>query len=89
MLLSVVAMFMIVYQNKKMYNEFAKKFGEKIKKEREKMGLTQEELALEAGVSRAYIGMLERAERSLTLKKIYQVSRGLDIKFPLLFDFDE
>ena len=41
------------------------KFGEKVREERHKLGLSQEELASRAGVHRTYIGMIERAEKNL------------------------
>ena len=46
------------------------KFGEKVREERHKRNLSQEELASRAGVHRTYIGMLERAEKNITLENI-------------------
>jgi transcriptional regulator with XRE-family HTH domain len=43
------------------------KFGRKIKKERSALNLSQEELAARAGLHRTYIGMIERAEKNITL----------------------
>jgi transcriptional regulator with XRE-family HTH domain len=40
-------------------------FSEKVRSERLKQGLSQEELAARAGVHRTYIGMIERAEKTL------------------------
>lgn len=37
------------------------KFGNRVREERFKLGLSQEELAGKAGVHRTYIGMIERA----------------------------
>lgn len=53
------------------------KFGEKVKKERLKLGLSQEELASRAGVHRTYIGMIERAEKNITLENIEKVTNAL------------
>lgn len=55
------------------------KFGQKVREERQKQGLSQEELAAKAGVHRTYIGMIERAEKNITLTNIYKVAQALDI----------
>jgi len=55
------------------------KFGEKIREERHKKGLSQEELASKANVHRTYIGMIERGEKNITLVNIKKVARALDI----------
>lgn len=55
------------------------KFGQKVRDERQKQGLSQEELAAKAGVHRTYIGMIERAEKNITLTNIYKVAQALDI----------
>ena len=56
-----------------------KKFGERVKKERLKQNLSQEELAARAGVHRTYIGMIERAEKNITLKNIEKIAKALGI----------
>lgn len=40
--------------------------GMRIRAQRKRIGLTQEALALEAGVDRSYYGAVERGERNLT-----------------------
>jgi transcriptional regulator with XRE-family HTH domain len=55
------------------------KFGEKVREERLKKGLSQEELAARAGVHRTYIGMIERAEKNITLESIQKIARALDL----------
>ena len=55
------------------------KFGEKVREERLKKGLSQEELASRAGVHRTYIGMIERAEKNITLESIQKIARALDL----------
>ena len=42
------------------------KFGEKVREQRKKLGLSQEELSQRTGVYRTYIGMIERAEKNIT-----------------------
>lgn len=72
-----------------MYKEFSKKLGNNIRIKRESLKLSQEELADIANVSRAYIGMIERGERAVSLKKLFQVSRALNSDFNELFEFDD
>ena len=55
------------------------KFGQKVKEERLKQKLSQEELADKAGVHRTYIGMIERAEKNITLENIEKIAKGLKI----------
>jgi len=55
------------------------KFGEKVRAERLKRGLSQEELAAKAGVHRTYIGMIERAEKNITLENIEKISTALGL----------
>ena len=61
------------------------KFGEKVKKERLKKNLSQEELAARAGVHRTYIGMIERAEKNITLGNIARIAKALDLEIMDLF----
>lgn len=61
------------------------KFGETIRSERLKKGLSQEELASKAGVHRTYIGMIERGEKNITLTNIKKISVGLNIPLEQLF----
>ena len=55
------------------------KFGEKIREERLKRNLSQEELAARAGVHRTYIGMIERAEKNITLENIEKLAKALGV----------
>lgn len=61
------------------------KFGKKVREERAKLGLSQEELAGRAGVHRTYIGMIERAEKNITLENIEKVAKALNIPVKELF----
>jgi len=61
------------------------KFGDKVREERHKLGLSQEELASRAGVHRTYIGMIERAEKNITLENIEKVANALKIKLSEFF----
>ena len=61
-------------------------FGEDIRKLREEAGMTQQELANRAGVSRSYIARLETTSKKgtvETLRKIFNVL-DLDIKVEIV-----
>ncbi len=53
--------------------------GKRIQKIRLEKGLTQEKLALEAGLNRAYVGYIERGERNPSLETIQKISRVLKV----------
>ncbi len=60
------------------------KFGQKVREERAKLGLSQEELASRAGVHRTYIGMIERAEKNITLENIEKIAKALSVPIDYL-----
>ena len=62
------------------------KFGHKVRDERTKLGLSQEELAARAGLHRKYIGMIERAEKNITLENIEKIAKALNKKINELFN---
>jgi transcriptional regulator with XRE-family HTH domain len=43
-------------------------------------GLTQEELAHKAKLHRTYMGMIERAERNLSVDNIEKIAKALQVK---------
>jgi transcriptional regulator with XRE-family HTH domain len=55
------------------------KFGYKVREERVKQKLSQEELGEKAGVHRTYIGMIERAEKNITLVNISKIAIALGL----------
>ncbi len=62
------------------------KFGKKIREVRAKRGISQEALADIANVHRTYIGMVERAEKNITLLNIQKLSKALKIDIKELFE---
>lgn len=62
------------------------KFGKRVRQERLKRGLSQEELASKAGVHRTYIGMIERGEKNITLRNIERIAEALDLEISGLFN---
>ncbi len=69
-----------------MKKEILVKFGKKVREERIKQRLSQEQLASRAGVHRTYVGMIERAEKNITLENIEKVSKALKIKISNFFE---
>ena len=55
------------------------KFGEKVREMRISKGLSQEQLAHLANVHRTYIGMIERAEKNITLVNIEKIAKALEM----------
>lgn len=56
------------------------RFAKKLRHERTRSGLSQESLASGAGLSRNYIGMIERGEANLTLGVIEQIAQTLHME---------
>ena len=55
-------------------------FGAKVRKIRKEKELSQEELAHKADLHRTYIGMIERAEKNITLVNIEKIANALEVK---------
>lgn len=53
--------------------------GEALRARRKELGVSQEQLALIAGVDRAYVGGVERGEHNLTLMTLGQISKALKL----------
>jgi len=63
-----------------MKNELLIAFGDKVRDRRNVLKLSQEQLAAKAGVHRTYIGMIERAEKNITLLNMYKVAKALEVE---------
>ena len=59
--------------------------GANLKRERIKRNLSQEELAEKAGLHRTYIGMIERAERNISLTTAEKLAKAINISVSSLF----
>ena len=68
-----------------MESKTLKKFGDRVREERLKRNLSKEQLAAKAGVHRTYIGMIERAEKNITLENIQKIAGALSIKLSEIF----
>lgn len=53
--------------------------GRAIRRRREALGLSQEELAERSGLHRNYIGGIERGERNVGIKAIFRLAAGLGL----------
>ncbi|HEY8435673.1 MAG TPA: helix-turn-helix transcriptional regulator [Haloplasmataceae bacterium] len=80
-------------KDKKKYNTDIQRinrlFGERVRQLRIMKGLTQEELGLQCGLHRTYIGQIERAEKNVTLQSIYKIANTLDVEIKELLDIPE
>lgn len=55
------------------------KLGKRIREERLRLNLTQERLSEDIEISTAYLGQIERGERSLTLDKLAKLANRLGV----------
>lgn len=62
------------------------RFGQNVQAQRQALGISQEELAYRAGLHRTYIGMVERAERSISLQNAKKIADALNVKLDKLLD---
>ena len=55
----------------------AKTFGKHFKEKRNKIGLSQDEIALRSDIDRSYVGRIERGEVNISLEKLYCLAEVL------------
>ena len=67
-------------------SEILLKFGNRVRELRKLKNLSQEELAYRADVHRTYIGMIERAEKNITLQNIEKIANALEVSINDLFN---
>lgn len=60
-------------------------FGNKVREIRKSKNLSQEELADKADLHRTYIGMIERAEKNITLINIQKIANALQVNIKDFF----
>ena len=68
-------------------SDLLKKFGDKVRIERLKKRWSQEDLAHKCGLHRTYIGIIERAEKSVTLSTVEKIAKALDTTILELLTF--
>ena len=59
--------------------------GMRIRYLRKQKGLSQEDLALEAGVNKNYLSDLERGNRNPSLMILEKIAKALDVSLEILF----
>jgi transcriptional regulator with XRE-family HTH domain len=64
-------------------------FGERVRVLRQARGLSQEALALAAGLDRTYIGGVERGERNISLLNIQKIAQALNVSPADLLKFEQ
>ena len=62
------------------------RFGQNVQRVRKERNISQEKLAELAGLHRTYIGMIERAEKNITLCNIEKIAKALNVKISELVD---
>ena len=60
-------------------SELTVSFGLKVREQRKLKNLSQERLALLCNIDRSYMGRIERGEVNITLEKIYELAKALDV----------
>ena len=54
--------------------------GNRVREYRKQKGLSQEKLAFDAELHRTYVGMIERAEKNITILNIEKIAKALNVK---------
>jgi transcriptional regulator with XRE-family HTH domain len=55
-------------------------FGEALREVRTECGISQEKLALESGLDRTYVSLIERGAQSPTIRTLIKLARVLSVK---------
>lgn len=61
--------------------------GNRIRYLRNQMGLSQEKLALKAGIDRTYLAGIESGKRNATITSIEKIAVSLEVSMKEFFDF--
>ena len=56
------------------------RFGKRLRAIRKNKGMSQETLALDAGLDRSYVGGVERGERNISIENMAKLARALKVK---------
>lgn len=62
--------------------------AERIRRLRKQRDMSQEELALRAGINTVYFGQIERGQKCPTVDTLYKIAMGLEVPLPDLLRFD-
>lgn len=67
-------------------NKILEVFGRNVQRHRKILNMSQEKLAEKAGVHRTYIGMIERAEKNITLLNMEKIAKALNVEIKDLLE---
>jgi len=56
---------------------------------RKEKGWSQEQLSLQSGLARSYLGGVERGQRNIALENIVRLARTLGVRPSVLLEFSE
>ena len=62
-------------------------FGEQVRSTRKNLNISQEELALIAGINRSHMGQIERGTKSAGLTMVARIAEALDCSAAQLLDY--
>lgn len=79
-------MIVLFFEHSNQMTELAILLGQKIRKTRQEKNLSQEKLALMCGLDRSYMGRIERGEVNITVLKLQEISKALDIEIVKFFE---
>jgi transcriptional regulator with XRE-family HTH domain len=60
------------------------RFGRRVRELRKAKGMSQEALALEAGLDRSYVGGVERGERNISIENMVRIAAALGVSLSKL-----
>ena len=63
--------------------------GKRIRELRNKLGISQEELANRAGLDRTYITGVECGKRNISIVNVEKLSKALNVSLSAFFDFED
>ncbi|MCH7580696.1 MAG: helix-turn-helix transcriptional regulator [Chloroflexi bacterium] len=61
-------------------DDLKRKFGQRVRALRERLGISQQEFAHSVKLDRTYIGSVERGERNVSLVNIHKLAAGLNVR---------
>ncbi|RRJ90756.1 helix-turn-helix domain-containing protein [Flavobacterium macacae] len=69
-------------------NKFLRSVGVRIRSEREKLGISQEALGLEVGLSKNQVGRIERAQHATSVLILHRMAIFFEIDIKTFFVFE-
>ena len=68
-------------------SDLIKGFGKRVREERTRLGISQEELGFQTGLDRTYISGIERGKRNPSLQNIGKIAKALKVSTSELFSY--